>query len=356
MGLPFITNRAKKRDHILAIDLGGHTTKAVYLQRRGEKFHLVSYAIVVAPQQEKAFSADVLAEHLKVVTRTLGGRTRQVTLSVGVSDTLFRQVELPLMPVDDLRQMLKFNSKNYLQQDLPDHVFDCCYVAPSGGILPSEGAKPSAVQKQKVMVGGAKRQHIEDLQTAVKSAGLLPDQIVPGVIGPVNAFELAEPDIFAKEVVALVEVGFKNTTISILDAGELKLNRVVGLGGDRLTVGLAEAMSISHVEAEGIKVGMPGEVQQNLEPLIHPLGRELRASIDFFENQQDRTVGQVFISGGSARSEFIVQTLQTELMVPCKLWSPAKFLQLALEPAQLGEIEQAAPQLAVAIGAAVASF
>ena len=31
-----------------------------------------------------------------------------------------------------------------------------------------------------------------------------------------------------------------------------------------------------------LKVGMPAEVQSNLEPLLIPLGRELRASIDFF--------------------------------------------------------------------------
>ena len=88
------------------------------------------------------------------------------------------------------------------------------------------------------------------------------------------------------------------------------LNRVVGIGGDRLTGGLSEAMGISYMEAENIKVGMASEVQANLEPLINPLGRELRASIDFFEHQHDKTATQVFISGGSARSEIIIQALQ----------------------------------------------
>ena len=116
------------------------------------------------------------------------------------------------------------------------------------------------------------------------------------------------------------------------------LNRVVGIGGDRLTGGLSEAMGISYAEAENIKVGMPAEVQSNLEPLINPLGRELRASIDFFEHQHDKTAGHVFVSGGSARNEIIVQALQTELMVPCKSWNPARFLQLDLPPEKIGEI------------------
>jgi type IV pilus assembly protein PilM len=257
------------------------------------------------------------------------------------------------MPLADMRQMLKFNSKNYLQQDLPDHVFDCYYTLGKQGGKGLDGFKPApGPLKQKVMVGGARKQTIDDLQTAIKQAGLIPDQVVPGVIGPANALEVTEPELFAKEVVSLVDVGFKNTTITILDSGEIKLNRVVGIGGDRLTSGLAETMNISYVEAENIKVGMPTEVQPNLEALLNPLGRELRASIDFFENQQDKTVSQVLVSGGSARSEFIIQSLQTELMVPCKSWNPTRLLHLALAPEKMGEVEQAAPQLTVAIGAA----
>src|SRR5207247_7815327 len=100
------------------------------------------------------------------------------------------------------------------------------------------------------------------------------------------------------------------------------LNRWVNIGGDHLTSGLAEALGISYEEAEGIKVGMPSEVQHNLEPLIAPLGRELRTSIEFFEHQQDKALTQVFISGGSSRGEFIVATLQNELMAPCQTWNP----------------------------------
>jgi len=154
----------------------------------------------------------------------------------------------------------------------------------------------------------------------------------------------------------LVDVGFKNTNIVILDCGEIRLNRVVAIGGDRLTSGLSDAMGISYLEAENIKVGMPTEVQQNLEPLIYPLGRELRASLDFFEHQEDKTVSQVLISGGSARSDFIIQALQAELGVPCRSWNPTKSLRMDLDTPRAAEIDQVAPQLTVAIGAALSAL
>jgi type IV pilus assembly protein PilM len=296
----------------------------------------------------------VLSGHLKTVLHALDSRSKQVTLCIGVADSVVRHAELPYITVPDMRQMLKFNAKNYLQQEFLDYSFDCYILPPHS--LPKEAPKHGVGQKQKVLVGGARQKLLDDLISASRQAGLVADMVVPGLIGPINAFELAQPELFSKEVVALVDLGFKNSTICCLEHGELILSRVVGVGGDKLTSGLGESLGISYAEAESIKVGMAAEVQSNLEPLLLPLGRELRASVDFFEHQQDKTVQQVFVSGGSARSEFIIQTLQTELTIPCKSWDPTTFLEMALPPQLIGEIGQVAPQLAVALGAAACNF
>jgi type IV pilus assembly protein PilM len=357
MPLPFSNGQSKKkRDQIIAIDLGGRSTKAVHLQRKGDVYTLLRYCVMDAPIYEKSLSVDLLADHLKAIYQTLETKTKFVSLAIGINDSIVRQAELPPMPVDDMRMILKNNSKTYLQQDLPGHVFDCHFIANRLN-APADASKSSTgPQKTKVLVGGAKKQLMDDLQSAIRQAGLIADQVVPGIVCPSNAFELAMPQMFNSDAVALVDIGFKNTSISLLQQGELIVSRVVNIGGDRLTQGLAEAMSISYAEAEGIKVGMPGEVQSNLEPLLTPLGRELRASIDFFEHQQDRTISQVYISGGSARSEFIMKTLETEMIVSCKSWSPVSNLQLSLPPAQASEIEQIGPQLTIAVGTAAAAF
>ena len=133
---------SKKRAQIVAIDLGRRSTKAVSIQRRGTSFELLRYTIQDAPIQEKGLSPELMAEHLKTVFDALGAKTRQVTLVVGVHYTLVRHAEVPFVPVEDMRLMLKFNSKNYLQQELPDHVFDChiSHLAPAPN-LPSNPAK-----------------------------------------------------------------------------------------------------------------------------------------------------------------------------------------------------------------------
>lgn len=357
MALPFLNGANRKRDQLLSIDLGGRTTKAVQLQRKGDRFVLSRYALLDAPIYERSLSVEMLSEHLKNICQAMECKTRAVSLALGVNDAIVRHAELPLMPIGDMRQVLKNNTKNYLQQDLPGHVFDCFIIPPRG--IQKAGEKPRTINgstKLRVLVAGAKSQLMNDLQAAIKSTGLVADHIVPGLLGPVNAFELAMPEIFSREVVALVDIGFKNTSICLLQEGDLLLSRVVNIGGDKITTGLAESLGISYAEAEGIKVGMPGEVQSNLEALVVPLGRELRASIDFFEHQQDKAVSQIFITGGSARSDSIIQILQAELLAPCKAWNPLSFLDMALPPQQAAEIEHVAPQLAVAIGGGITAF
>jgi type IV pilus assembly protein PilM len=357
MALPFFESPSRKRDQIVAVDLGSRITKAVYVQRRAQSFVMSEYALVDAPIFEKTLSAELLTEHLKAVTHALQTKPKLVSLTVGVSDAMVRTVEMPVMPADDMRMVLKHNSRNYLQQDMTNFLFDCHVLSNEVSAKPAAPAKgQSAAQKQRVLVAGARKQIVQDFTEGAKNAGLAVDQIVPGLIGPVNAFEKAMPEVFANQVVGLVDIGFRNSAICILDRGELVLSRVVAIGGDRLTADLSDSMKISYAEAEGIKLGMPAEVQSHLDMTLVPLGRELRASIDFFEHQHDRAVSQVFVTGGTARSEFLVERLQQELMVECKVLNPVKFLQLEVGKEKEPEVAQVAPQLATALGTALAAL
>ncbi len=351
MALPFLSGGGKKRDQIVAIDLGTRNTKAVYVTRKGDAYVLGGFVVVDAPVYDRVLSAEVLADHLKNLMESLGTRCKHVSLAVGPGDSLLRHAEMPAQViVNDMRQMLRFGSKNYLQQDLPDYLFDVQLMA-----MP-QAAEAGKAAKQKVLVGGAKKALVTEIQNAAKHAGLTADSITTSLIGPPNALENALPDVYSKEIIAVVDFGYRNSSIGIVMLGELALSRVVGYGAAKLTTGIAETLGITTAEAEGVKMNMPQEVQEAVQPLLTPLGRELRASIDFFEHQNDKTVSQVFFSGGSAKADAIIQALQAELMVPCKSWNPTVSFNLQLDPLKMSEIELASPQLAVAVGTAISAL
>ena len=132
MTLAAFLNKPKKRNQILAIDLGSRATKAVLLDRRADSFTLSRYLITDAPIYEKGIPQGLLTEHLRSIVQSLNPKTREVTIAVGAEDSILRSTEMPLLPLNDMRQMLKFNAKNYLQQDLRDYIFDCYIVPPQG--------------------------------------------------------------------------------------------------------------------------------------------------------------------------------------------------------------------------------
>jgi type IV pilus assembly protein PilM len=341
---------------MLVVDMGSRTTKSALFEQRGENLALTRYALLDAPIFEKKISPELLASHLREIVQKMDARPKSVTLTVGLDEVMLKQIELPQVPVDDMRMIIKNNTKAYLQQDLPNYAFDCHIFVPKISAKPEAIAKMPMVPKLKVLVGGAKQELLTTYRSAVTEAGFAVGAVVPGLVGPINAFEASMPEAYANETVALVDIGFRHSSICILDRGELLLMRVVNIGGDRLTAGLAESMNISYAEAEGIKIGMPGEVQAALEAQVQPLGRELRASLDFFEHQQDRPVSRVYVSGASSQSELILQILHSEMVVECKSWNPAQFVQLALPGQQAAEMEHVAPQLTVALGAALSTF
>ena len=177
IGLPFLNGVAgKKRNQMICVDLGSRTTKAVLLERRGEIFALLRYVLLDAPIFEKTLSPELLAEHLKAVHEALGAKTRFVTLSIGVNDAIVRPVELPQIPVDEMRLVLKNNTRGYLQQDLPNRVFDCHIIPPKVSSNPADAGKAGTIPKLKVLVAGAKKELVSDLQTAIRGAGLVADR------------------------------------------------------------------------------------------------------------------------------------------------------------------------------------
>lgn len=362
MALPFLSQKAKRPEQVLALDLGRRSIKGVLVHRKNESYALQRYVLRDVPATDKAGDAAALSGHLKAILHSLGVKPKAFALALGVDDSILKHAELPLMLPHDLRLtlMTPAGAKKFLQDDLSGYLYDCFplpKVLPKPGTaVPPPKTPPSSVSR--FLVGGARRSQVETLLAAAKTAGLPASHIAPGAIGPMNAFEFAQKDAFEKEIVALIDIGYRNSAITIVMNRELAFHRPITNGGDRITQAVAETLNITPEEAEGIKIGLAEDehVQSAIRSVISSIGMEFRASIDFFEHQNDKTVSQVYVSGGSARSEFILQTLQEYLMVPCKVWNPLSFMTMSVPADQVADLDHIAPQLAVAVGAAMSVF
>jgi hypothetical protein len=191
---------------------------------------------------------------------------------------------------------------------------------------------------------------VEDLLDGARDAGLTVEGITLGQVALANAFRKTNPDSLT-EPIALMDIGYRTSTISILHEGELALTRVVNLGAERLATLFDQASLGGAPELLDEENPLSDALQVSVQKAISALAREIDASIGFFLSQHDRPVIQLYVSGGSARSHFILQTLEAELGLPCRNWNPTEAFQLKMPRGKVGEIDYEGPQLTSAVGA-----
>ncbi len=365
---------AAKNRRVVAIDLGGQTSKAVYLEKTDAGFSFLNYHIQDFPFSDQNFTSEALAEHLAAIHQALGSTTKRTVLALSQGTGILRQIEMMEAQKADLRQMLQVNSFHYLQQNLSDYVFDCDLIgskvvvdpprevaagdekekppAPETKLLSATSSSLLGSKRAEVLAAGITRKVLSELQLACLKAGLLLEEVTFSQLALLTAAWYTMPGEWANDTLAFVDIGFLSTDISILKAGRLSLTRVLNFGADRITKGLAESLAITYPVAEGIKLTMPDKVKAKLQKIIYPLIEELRASVSFFEEQNQTTITHLYLSGGSARSEVILQILNEELAAPqCHRWDPVAFLH---PPAALQErLVRDAFVLGGAVGAAV---
>ncbi|MCZ6689783.1 MAG: pilus assembly protein PilM, partial [Planctomycetota bacterium] len=94
------------------------------------------------------------------------------------------------------------------------------------------------------------------------------------------------------------------------------------------------------------------EVEEAVLPVLDDLGNEIHLSFDFFENQFDREVDQVFVSGGSAGLPGLEKSFQRVFERAIEFWDPLKDIAIGGAEVDTAGLKTNASQLAIAVGLA----
>lgn len=351
---------ARRANSVIGIDLGKHVFKGVLLQRKADdRFVLTSYASREVP--ENFATPEELAQQLKLLFRDLGGSAKTCAIAVSDPASLLRIIEQPDTPVDLLRNALRLNGLAVLNQDTKDFVLDCAPVSAelavandsNGSGVGSAGTMvANGVPKTRYLVGGMLRPTIKQISEAC-SKTRVPAQILQ--LAPVcsfNAFEFAYPAIFANEAFLLLDMGHLQSTVLIGSKKELVLARSIDYGGKLLTEALtADGALDANAARVMMQEGDPG-MSEICRHSLNRLALEVRNSIGFFEGQHDQSIHRIFVSGGLARTETILQNLSDELGLPCEIWDPLETCEVALPAAKRQALPHEFVSLNVACGAA----
>jgi type IV pilus assembly protein PilM len=246
----------------------------------------------------------------------------------------------------ELRNAIRFEADKYIPFSIDEVVLDC---------QPIEGADNVGADEMKVLLVAVKRNLIEEHVSLLRSAGVNPVIIDVDGFALGNAHVLASRNGGTKDVRALIDIGASKTNINVVEGANSLFTREVYVGGGDFSAELGRRLAVDPFQVEKLKTA-PGERKEELREAVQSvtddLGNEVRLSLDFFENEFDRPVGSVMLSGGGSRLSGLVESLEQNFKKPTQLWDPASAFALNLSHGGQEVFNEKGPQMAISLGLA----
>jgi len=330
----------------LGLDIGSHSVKCVQLEKRGAgAYRLLSIdACEIAPEGVDLGEDPkklTVAAIKKAIERINLRRTAVITAIGGVS-TAIRQIELPFMTEKELASAIKWEARNYIPFDINDVELDYQVIHTSRA---SNKLDIILVSVIKDFV----RYHVEVLQ----EIPIEPQIIDVNPLALVNAVTFNE-EIERDQFVVLMDIGDKNTTLSIYGEEGQYFVRNIMISGNDFTDDIMRGNGLSYRDAERFKKSQDSvDLIEAIKPSLDNLVREVRRSLTFYENQTKiRGFSTIILTGGSAPLKGLDRYLSAELGLPVRILNP--FRKIDVERAStLTSFENDLSQWALAVGLAI---
>ncbi len=251
---------------------------------------------------------------IKKAVSAVSPKSRDVTIGVGSESVVVREIELPEMPMAQLRSSLPFQVPDMLPMAIDESVLD---FFPTGS---RQGANTPLLRG--IMVATPKALVLKNV-LAVDGAGL------KTVAVDINAFALMRAQLtgeLASRVVAFVDIGARMTNVIICQAGQPRIVRTLSAGGQDATDAVASSMRMDVNEAEALKVnlGLNPSPSRELVPAQEAIAATTRTLVEavrntfvyYSSNNQGEAIERVIITGGGAHLGGLGQYLATTSRLP----------------------------------------
>ncbi|HZL05235.1 MAG TPA: pilus assembly protein PilM [Coriobacteriia bacterium] len=235
------------KSRVIGLDLGTFAVRAAEIEFKGGSGDtgrptLLQYGEVRlvpgAVQDGEVNQPETVATALKELWRANNFGTRDVVMGVGSRRVIVRDLELPFGPMAQLRASLPFQVQDLLPMPVEEALLD---------YFPTEVYESTTGLMVKGMLVAASKDTVRANVMAAESAGLRPQMV------DLNAFALLRAlarEELAQQVVAVVDIGARITTVVIAARGVPRFTRVLSAGGQDVTDAVAGNMEISSAEAE----------------------------------------------------------------------------------------------------------
>ncbi|WP_084037786.1 type IV pilus assembly protein PilM [Demequina sp. NBRC 110053] len=342
---------AKKQ--AIGLDIGAKALRAAeVVTAGGGRSELVRYAEVPIPagavkDGEVVDQAEV-AQAIKALWSRGGFSSKDVILGIGNQRVTVRTMQLPKMPMSDIRSSLPFQVEDSLPIPVDEAVLDFYptveFEGPSGSVY--EG-----------LVVAAARETVMSNVNAAEAAGLKPLSVDLSAFALLRAMARGE---LGHGTVALVDIGARITTIVVATDGAPRFVRTLPVGTQGLADILARAKTVSQAEAEhqvitrGLQASSAPENQISADQYndaARNLVEGIRNSIGFYQsNNRQAPVAYVVLTGGGSTVPGLGQAIASETRTQTLLGNPLEGVAISKRIQGLEGIKGREATMAMSMG------
>ncbi len=368
----------------LGIDIGTSSIKMVELSRWGDRRQLENYGeIKISALYEKPFrtfekntlllSNNNVAMAIAAIMKESMIKTRQVVLSIPDFSSFFTSFELPLMSKEELSQAVRYEARLHIPLPLTEVVLD--WVVIGGEAFDSKKEKKFSRLVPRFKKQGVDKKKLKILLVAVPNEVINQYQELAALAGlqlfalEAEAFGLLRSLVKEEEkeqVIALLDIGARSTTCSIIDKGILKTSYSFDVAGNELTEMVAKSLSIDYKIAENFKkkyglllnqkleLMAEKNVREILSPLIDVILREVEKISRNFYQQEKKEIQKIIIAGGAALIPGLLEYFQDHFKKEIEIANP--FSNILCPPILENTLKNMGPAYAISVGMALRGF
>jgi len=278
---------------------------------------------------------------------------KNVLLGVANQRVTVREIELPWLPLEELRTSLDLHTGELLPIPVSEALLD---------FYPTEEIDSATGKQVRGIFVGASRQMIASNVNAAEAAGLTPEGVDLIPFGLIRSLDPAQAGAVN---VAVIDVGARSTTITILHHGQPRFIRILSAGGADITDRLSSLLQVPPPEAEHFKheLGMayeaPAHLKESAEAVIEVANSQIdqiRSTLDFYASATGRTTGPVellVLTGRGSMLGGFGQYLSSATRLPAMLGDPFDSVSVGRTARSQTQLANAQPQAAAAVGLAV---
>jgi type IV pilus assembly protein PilM len=342
----------------IGLDIGTSGVRAAELSFGKGNVTLEKFGQVALPEgavrDGEVVNPDAVAAAVKQLWAHTKFNSKKVVIGVANQKVIVRQVDLPWMPVEELKKSLAYQVQDFVPMPVEQAVLD---FHPLEELTGDNGTR----------VVAASREMVHASLEAVQKAGLTPVMVDLTSFAVVRSLADTDHLGMGAQVEALVDVGARVTNIVVHQGGVPRFVRILLMGGQDVTDAVAERMGVPQDQAEAMKqqlgLGLAADSMdiQAAARVVEAVGAafvdEIRGSLDYYlASSGSAPISRLVLTGGGARLGGLAQRLHVTTRVPVETGTPIHSLQVGrtgLSPEQIAFVEPlAAVPVGLALGAA----